>query len=519
MHAEQITSEGDYIERLYSADGRYLFEFDILEEVELGKTYNFDQHMDESYSGCTDYDARTKLFFRSATFTMTETDNLRHIDATATTVDGASYTIVYQEKTGIEPIDTVAFVATKLTVVDMTQYGDMATITAENDAYAIDLWLQPISSLYGAFTEENLNIQYSPLIKKVGRKQVAISRAEFTVTKVGIDPVVKGWLYCSDGILYEIDFRYELPQAKSSLTIDVPAGDLLDAAQNLHYIEAYGYDEKSDYFIDLVFVTTELEEKQYKREDLFSSYSALKAYVDDEKEYEVLSTDVALTLLSEDEASLSGTVLVRAVENHEDVVSVTLTMTCTIEHKGNGLNYDAQDEDFEKSYSVEQFYPNANHWAENHSVYLEAFDEDELSIVSVQLILPSELDLEKVGVPEGVYPISDSGEDNTVLASVGVVGGSVFPSYAGYLKETGSMDEPMWFMVSGTVTVSSMNDLPYVEVNAQNSYGRTIHVTMGGYTEGVTNVESKGAAHKFLIHGELLLHTPYGTFDILGRKL
>lgn len=522
MLNEQIGDAGDYMGTLYSADGKYKFVFDIIEDMEPGVTFNLDKHMSEVYSYCEDYQDNKTVFYRSAEYTLTIVDGLKHVEARALLVDGREFTIHYQDREGIHPKDTVDFVATKLSIMDMTDYGDMATITAENADYTIDLWLQPISSLYNTpFTEANLNVNFSPLIflKDGGKTRLAIQRAEFIVTKNGVDPVVSGWLYCSDDVLYMIDFHYELPTASSNLSLDISAGDLIDAATKLHYIEAYGYDDAAEYYLALVFVTNTFHQGQYKREDLYSNYSGLTR-VEDDEQYLILSADVELSINKQGQAVLVGKVLAQSKQDKADVISLDLTMTCDIEHKGTGLDSDAMDEDFDKTFTANQFEANDMYWMENHSVYLEAMDESDNSLATIQLILPATTDIYREGIKDGVYPINDTEEDNTVLASRGTLGGSVYPSYAGYLNPSGTMHEPMWFLVSGEVIIETRNDVPYVTVNAKNSYGRTIHIVMDGtQTEGVENVQIDNLPYKVMHDGVVEIHRDGKVFNVLGTQM
>ena len=81
-------------------------------------------------------------------------------------------------------------------------------------------------------------------------------------------------------------------------------------------------------------------------------------------------------------------------------------------------------------------------------------------------------------IPAGEYPINQTMQPGTVLASYGVIGNSVTYSFAGNRTNIGQLIVPAWFLVSGKVTVSYRENVMTMVVAAKNSYGKNIDVTI-----------------------------------------
>lgn len=73
----------------------------------------------------------------------------------------------------------------------------------------------------------------------------------------------------------------------------------------------------------------------------------------------------------------------------------------------------------------------------------------------------------------GEYPVNDSQAENTVLASIGVSGGYIQPSFVGYLGSNGLTD--FWYLVDGTVTIAEDGS---IVIAALNSYGKEINCSL-----------------------------------------
>jgi hypothetical protein len=124
-------------------------------------------------------------------------------------------------------------------------------------------------------------------------------------------------------------------------------------------------------------------------------------------------------------------------------------------------------------------------------------------------------------IQPGTYTIDDTQDYMTVLASAGVVGNSIYPSFYGFMSEDGKgIVTPLYFLVGGTVEVENRDGKLYIEVNAINSYEVPIHIV---YDPSGTAVEDINAstvgAKKAIQNGQLIIIRNGETFNAVGAKL
>lgn len=492
--------EGDFMYRMFSKDGTYEFDFDFLDEVEDGKTYTYAQHMNELYSMGTNFTKGMVFRYRDAQLTQTKQDGLVHVDATVTAIDGTLYKVVYQQQPEGGEHDTINVVSSKLIVADNMAAFDMpVVIDGEGDQYAVSLWVKTTAEVVGHYDESAMTLKYCTIYDKKNKKELVVTKASIDIVKPGKDYMVSGLLDASDGKVYRINFHYEVPKPTREETLTMDEMTIQDATLGKHYLEVFGFNTDYDRYVDVVFVAKEFKAGSYGRDMLSEGYSAVKV---EETKYKVLDVNLTFSEVETETAKVSGYVIARNSEDYSEVVLFNLTADCIIEREGTGLNGD-MDEDFVRDFP--KMFLVTDWFEEYHSLYLEA-ENDDLSTIKIQFNMADDAEL-SAGIPDGVYPINGSKLPNTVLASIGSVGGSVFPSFAGILKEKGGdLSAQIWYIVSGTVTVGSHGDAPYVLVNALNSNGKKVEVRMGQFEEGVENISAEGRiARKMLIDGQLVI--------------
>ena len=110
----------------------------------------------------------------------------------------------------------------------------------------------------------------------------------------------------------------------------------------------------------------------------------------------------------------------------------------------------------------------------------------------------------------------------TVLASVGVVGQSIYPSFYGFMSEDGKgIVTPLYFLVGGTVEVENRDGKLYIEVNAVNSYNVPVHIVYDGTkgSTGVENISTATTATKMLNNGQLVIIRDDKTYNAQGAQV
>ena len=162
---------------------------------------------------------------------------------------------------------------------------------------------------------------------------------------------------------------------------------------------------------------------------------------------------------------------------------------------GGALEYDSE-EDFNKVFSANtEMTIDTDYFEQWQCVYIDLSDDDDYCL-GLEINLDG-LDPVHI-VPAGTYKIDGTWDAGTVSASEGINSqGYIGYSYAG--KASGEAIEAVWFLVSGTVTISYDNDgrLSLI-VDAKNSNGCDVKATYNvANPEGLTKVTADSANKNF----------------------
>ena len=116
----------------------------------------------------------------------------------------------------------------------------------------------------------------------------------------------------------------------------------------------------------------------------------------------------------------------------------------------------------------------------------------------------------------GTYPVNGSEADGSFSASLGQYGSTLIPCYAAFVNEYG-MTNRIWFIVSGSVTLSYAAEQPVVSGEGISYYGSTIRFEYQPKTEGIKNVQrDKVQGTKILRDGKLYLMYEGRMYDVRG---
>lgn len=515
--------EGDYRHSLYSLDGRYQFDFDMLDQVQAGVTYTQEKNMNDTYTGCTDYQQMRFSPSQSATFTLTMAEGLEHIEAEMTLQDGRTFAITYQQRRDIVATDTVEIKSTDLNIMDWTESMQQAVIMANtlDKAYAIEIWLNT-PQLLGNYRETNLNLNYSQIIDAAASLKIAIQMAEFTITMVGRDYLVEGYLLGSNNRCYHLQLGYEVPLPSREVDVLVEAesdAELENRSARYGYIEYKGYNMDVTYQVTLSLLTDELREGVYTRDNLYANYSSIKE-VEEDKTMLLIDANLTLELLSESTAKFTGWVIGQNKEDSHDVARYNVTLYCRIIDAGQGLEYDATLDDFDATFTNDEAYLVTDFFESMSQFYLEAYSEQTNAYITLCFNMPLDAKMED-GILPGTYPIDRSGNDFTMMASEGARNGQATPSFVGYIDPVmQQLNVPVWFLVAGQAVVSTdAEGLPRVEVSAQNSNGRKIELLIAGLSEGVEVVRDTHTTTKTVENGQLIISRAGVRYNIYGVQL
>jgi len=132
------------------------------------------------------------------------------------------------------------------------------------------------------------------------------------------------------------------------------------------------------------------------------------------------------------------------------------------------IEYDAEA-DFVENF--DDYDVDASHLYNDGYAFVEALNDNNAYINLIFLVGTGVNE-----IPVGSYPIDTTFEIGQIYAGQGVdPEGYILGSFADYLNAQGQFTAPLWFMVSGLVTV---DDKAVITVEAVNSFGKTISCTL-----------------------------------------
>ena len=198
-----------------------------------------------------------------------------------------------------------------------------------------------------------------------------------------------------------------------------------------------------------------------------------------------------------------------------DAVQYEVTMTSKYNEY---LDYDATEGAIDRTYNA------------TDSVLLETYDNDNAAYMEITAADGSDLCAlyfivedfdDAITIQPGMYTISKSLDAMTVLASVGAVDNSPYPSFYAKQNAQGNLVAPLYFMVGGTVEVKNENGNLYIEVNAVNSYEVPMHIVYDATpTTGIENVGAEMMdTEKKIENGQLLIIRNGKAYNALGAKV
>lgn len=412
-----------------------------------------------------------------------------------------------------EPTDSVTITFDQSAeLFHLTNYGEYG-MEAMDDQYIAAAYVYS-DVLEGTFEGEDFDRYYSGIgiIHGADTTLVPVMAGKVTLSSVADTVYMYAEMIGEDAILYKVSMFYALPKAKETVELIVPDADMVNLLSQGLY-QMCGFTADSTYYISVVPKSDQVE-GDYTVADLNDSYSAIQYYDADMKVVtaKFLSATINATMSADSIITMKGEVLAT------DTVLYKITLTGKFVEEDKGMEYDSKDGGVERAYTGDEISFTTDYVAEYGELYvrLTAADGTDRAMIGFYI---NALDPE-ITIPAGVYAIDDSGEEGTAMASPGVENGSVYPSFYGQLTEDGYIQTPMFFFVSGTITVENKAGKLFFEVNAQNSYNRPIHITYGLDATAVENtIATSDAVRKTMENGQLIILRNNEKFNVLGAKI
>ena len=363
------------------------------------------------------------------------------------------------------PTDTIDIVATNLYIDEFEFYGlVLTTAKASNDDYEVTFDLN-IALEEGEYATEDFNASYCGIVRTSDMAKIAMTEISATVTGEGGDRVIKAEVVGSDTVLYKMDLSYVVPKATDTVHV------VFDELATAEY-----YSSSADYYIsnkneNFLVALDIFEEKgnlagEYTVEDFDLYYTYVGVINGDTTEVAIADAKAVVTPVEE------GIVLLEAELTGMDAVLYKVSTKVDVAEKG--LQYDATEGFLMDEYTTEDIYT-INDYSNYGFIYFDVEAADGTDLMGLQFWVDGTD--ENTTIPVGTYPINDSMEPGTVMASAGMTAEGLTYSLYATMDEEGDIVAPCWFMVGGEVVVTEEDGVLKIAVDAVNSNNLIIYVT------------------------------------------
>lgn len=318
---------------------------------------------------------------------------------------------------------------------------------------------------------------------------------------------LEGELLCFDNTQYTLALSYVLPGQTRSETITITDAQLglFDGAW-----QAVGYSADKSRYVSFA-AYADAVSGTYAKNNLVLDYSFIAELGADTSYYSLLTANLTVVYNETDSTlTITGTVLAQNEDDATDVPFYTINMRGKAIDGGSSsshLTYDAEDTDFIVDFAS---YDLDTDYLQYGVIYVDATNSAN-QFVGLEVFVPNGA----TTLAAGVYPINNSQAPQTVSASTGVNSNNQLTySLAGSTTADGYVAVPLWFMVSGTVTVNTNGS---IVIDALNSYGRAIQCTLGAWS-AVDQISADASASKRIVNGMLLIERNGEVYNAQGIR-
>lgn len=402
------------------------------------------------------------------------------------------------------PTDTVQVDIRNLKATDNTGMIGSFWLQGSNSDWTVQLMIDANAMRTGTY-----EIALARVIDNATQTMVDVSDATAEVI-VGQEVTAHAKVYGNNRTLYDIRMAYIVPEPKDSVSISVKNAEMVNLLSNGTY-QMHGM--STTYYVSIVPMTKQVT-GTFPAKNLLEEYSCIQ-YLN--ARYQVVQVSfidgtITATMSADSVITMQGSLL------GSDTILYKISMTGKYAEEEIRLEYDATEGEVNRTYTkTDDIYFDTALVNKYHEMYVTLTAADASDMTSLIFFVDHTDPV--ITIPEGVYPIDDSEADNTVLASEGVKGAQVSPSFYGTLNADKGVTSPVFFLVAGNVTVTNTDGHLRMEINARNSYDRPVHIV---YTQSDTAVDNAGTApqtRKIIENGQLLILRGNEQFNVLGAKI
>ena len=417
-----------------------------------------------------------------------------------------------------EPTDTVEISFNESAIATYQPYNqNMLQLLNYADDYEAAITIYDVK-LGDTFTRDNVVLDYTG-VNKTYEYSVDIADIKGTLTQKGDTTIIAASIIGFDAVQYDVTWWYAVPTPVDTVEVEMPIEFINSLADGYYTLAAFTPD--SAWYISLSPITQEVA-GTYTNDGLFGKFGAADGAYDfyggntfvRAKDGERLHTVEKGTL--EVKVAADGTIIAEAKFICTNAIYYHIKMTSKY---NSHLEYDEPFMEVDRTYTTVDNVLIENKIDEAGYIYLCITAADETDQAAF-FFYAEEADPDII-IPEGIYPIDSSEDYGTVMANPGVQGG-VWPSFYAELASDGNLATPLWLLVGGTVEVSK-NEAGevYLEVNAVNSYGVSVHIVYDGTTPtAITDALAPQAAPtKYIKNGQLMIRNNGKEYNAQGATL
>ena len=375
--------------------------------------------------------------------------------------------------------------------------------------------------LGGSFTMDDIDPNYTLIFSDyANRVMVNMADLQGSIYQVGDTTFIDAEVIGYDAVLYDVQLWHCVPTPTETVQVEI-AAEFINKIENGGYYQLAGYNAENTLYVSLAPLTNDAVAGTFVNDGVFSRFG--------EGEYDFYCDYTAIYKNENGEAvpypiekctmnvtvADNGDITATATFIATDAVQYEVTMTSSF---NKHLDYDAKTGAVDRTYTTED---KVTIDPTNSDCYFEVEAADGSDVFALYFFC-EELD-EEITIQPGTYTIDDTQDYMTVLASVGVMGTSVYPSFYAAMDEEGYLLAPLYFFVGGTVTVEKVNGQLKVEVNAVNSYDVPIHIVYDASagTTAIEDIQTEGVVdvQKKVVDGQLLIIRNGKAYNAVGVQV
>lgn len=413
-----------------------------------------------------------RIFAKDASVQVME--DSAHIEARTVMVgeDGVVYDCTMQF---LKPVieDHITITSDSL-VIETWGYDRFGTVqmSAWDSAHKVIFWFEPYgldSLMAGTYTVGERQLD-GWVIDLATEAETSLYSGTITISYDDKAYLAEGVVLCTDNVEYTLHLSIAKPAPTREETLVFAR-----VPMSIHSDEGWGaYGENADHtkFIS-IFAPTTTVAGTYTEDDLIAEYTFVGTDLAPDgstnRYFTMVEANLTVTFDTTDStAHITGTMFCISTTNPNDRPLFTIDVHTAMDTPF----FEDDTEDFAANFAT---YDVNDLMAEDEgTVLIEAHNETDGAFVALQIILQEGT----TKLTAGSYPFSLSGEPQTALASRGLYATYATYSIAGFANENNQYSR-IWFLVSGTVTVSENGA---IQVEALNSNGRTVRCLLAAPT-------------------------------------